>query len=156
VKRLVIVVLIASALLAALLLPSNSRRVPEVTLPAEDRIRLDSLDATGVVREFFASGDNATELYLWPAAAERQSESNYVQNNERAGGVEDLTINGGELAPDRAGAEEGYGDLRLFTVEYRSLRESANGEPPGERFFFVYVGRYRGGPWRIESIGTGP
>lgn len=43
-----------------------------------------------------------------------------------------------------------------FTVAYRSRWRSTTGERPGPRFWFVYLGRDEGEPWRVLGQGTGP
>lgn len=49
-----------------------------------------------------------------------------------------------------------YDEEMQFVVTYRSPWRDSVGNPPGERLWFVYVGRDPGEPWRILSIGTGP
>ena len=124
-------------------------------LSAPGRARLDSLDATGVVRAYFESGSQATELYLPPP--EEREQSKYMRDNERGGGVRNLLIEGGEVvAPTIAGAER-YTDQRQFTVAYTSRRANVTGEPAGKRFYFVYVGRSPdNGSWKVIGVGTGP
>lgn len=49
-----------------------------------------------------------------------------------------------------------YDEEVQFRVSYRSMWRSEIGEPPGERYWFVYFGRDEGEPWRLLGQGTGP
>lgn len=54
------------------------------------------------------------------------------------------------------GFRDQYDDERLYVVTYESHWRSGVGDPPGERMWFVWVGRDSGEPWHILSEGTGP
>ena len=43
-----------------------------------------------------------------------------------------------------------------FRVAYQSMWRSEVGEPPGRRYWFVYLGRDEGEPWQLLGQGTGP
>lgn len=139
-------------LLAGLLLSGcHVRR----SLSNEERTRLDSLDAAAVVQAYFGSRDSATAWYLTSdRQQEAESGANVVPNRERESGVDDLVINAGYWASSDPDPEA----VRNFTVEYVSRNRSSNGEPPGKRFYFVRVVREpaKTGPWRVDSVGTGP
>lgn len=64
----------------------------------------------------------------------------------------DLVIEG----PNDIAAWNTYGEEVQFTVDYRSRWRSTTGERPGRRFWFVYLGRDEGEPWRVLGQGTGP
>jgi len=127
-------------------------------LDSEERSRLDSLDAAGVVRAYFESGDPAVEVYLsTPHEVSQREASNYVPDSERAGGIDNLVISGGGPGDREIVGAEGYGDIRLFIVEYDSRKRSNIGEPPGGRFFFVYTGTEpTSGRVKVLGVGTGP
>lgn len=123
---------------------------------AEMRARLDSMDATEVVRAYFESGDEGIEVYLSrPGEAERRAEPNVSSNRERSGGVDDLRVEGGEDVGDRID-DPRYPEQRQFVVSYVSRRRSPTGERPGPRMFFVYAGRDAQGRWKVLEYGTGP
>ncbi len=126
-------------------------------LTAAQRSRLDSLDATGVVRAYFESGDQATEVYLSPPGErESRAQPNVVLDREREGGISDLVITGGRDAGTRSIDDERYSEQRQFMVDYISRRRNNIGEPAGPRSFFVYVGRGDDGKWKVLSVGAGP
>jgi hypothetical protein len=64
----------------------------------------------------------------------------------------DLDIEG----PNDITARNTYDEEVQFTVAYRSRWHNTIGEPPGPRFWFVYLGRDEGGPWYVLGQGTGP
>lgn len=127
-------------------------------LSSVEMSRLDSMDATAVVRAYFESGDPAVELYLsTPRERSLRAAPNYVPERERAAGVDNLNITGGGPAGREIEGAGGYGDVRQFVVEYDSRRASSIGEPPGRRSFFVYTGTDpETGNVRVLSVGTGP
>lgn len=49
-----------------------------------------------------------------------------------------------------------HAEERQFVVTYHSKWRSSVGDAPGERMWFVYVGRDDDGLWRVLSEGTGP
>lgn len=49
-----------------------------------------------------------------------------------------------------------YTEEVQFTVTYRSIWRNEIGEPPGQRHWFVYLGRDDEGGWRVLGQGTGP
>lgn len=123
---------------------------------AEMRARLDSMDATEVVRAYFESGDEGIEVYLSrPGEAERRAEPNVAPDHERNGGVGDLRVEGGQDPGDRID-DPRYLEQRQFVVSYVSRRRSSTGEEPGPRMFFVYAGRDAQGRWKVLDLGTGP
>ena len=126
-------------------------------LSADDRSRLDSLDATGVVRAYFESGDQATEFHLsGPEERQWREQPDALLSREREGGISDLVIEGGREVEILGIDREQFPEQRQFTVSYTSPRANDIGEPAGPRFFFVYVGQGDDGAWRVLSIGTGP
>jgi hypothetical protein len=127
-------------------------------LSADEMARLDSLDATGVVRAYFEAGASAANAYLsTPEERERRAQDNFVPDGERAGDIMDLSIEGGDSVGAPLEGYERYSDQRQFRVSYSSRRRSSIGEPPGPRGFFVYAGRSPdGGTWKVLSVGTGP
>jgi len=64
----------------------------------------------------------------------------------------DLVVEG----PNDIAAWNTYDEEVQFTVAYRSRWRSTIGEPPGPRFWFVYLGRDEGEPWHVLGQGTGP
>lgn len=58
--------------------------------------------------------------------------------------------------PNDIAAWNEYDEEVQFTVAYRSRWRSTTGERPGRRFWFVYLGRDEGEPWRVLGQGTGP
>lgn len=129
-----------------------------VGLSAAERAHLDGLDAAGIVRAYFSSGDSETELYLSAPAQRRLRQApKYVGNSERVAGVQNLVVEGGKPAHGSIVGAEDWVDLRQFVVKYTSRRTNSIGEPPGRRFLFVYAGRSpETGLWKIVSVGTGP
>lgn len=126
------------------------------TPSGEMRTRLDSMDATQVVRAYFESGDETIEVYLSrPGEAQRRAEPNVVPDRERRGGVDDLRVEGGEDAGARID-DPRYPEQRRFVVSYVSRRRSSIGEEPGPRSYFVYAGRDAQGRWKVLDWGTGP
>lgn len=115
-------------------LGSGCASTPQLT--AGDKAYLDSLDATSVVRTYFSSGRPEVELYLSrPEERQYRQAPNYVPDNERAGGVSNLTIKGGTSVEEGLPGVHGWEDVRQFTVEYVSSRTNSIGQPPGRRFF---------------------
>jgi hypothetical protein len=147
-----------AAFIAGLVLVSGIAGCSSRELDSEARSRLDSLDATSVVRTYFESGDPAVELYLsTPHEVSVRKASNYVSERERIAGIDNLAISGGGPGGrDIVGAED-YGDVRQFFVEYDSRKRSSIGEPPGDRAFFVYTGTDpESGRVKVIGVGTGP
>lgn len=64
----------------------------------------------------------------------------------------DLVIEG----PNDIAAWNTYAEEAQFVVSYDSRWRSVIGEPPGPRFWFVYLGRNESGPWKVLGQGTGP
>jgi hypothetical protein len=122
------------------------------------KAQLDGLDAEGVVRAYFSSGDPQVELYLTtPVQRSERAQSNYVADHERKGGVDDLAIHGGDPVDGQTPGAEDYRDQRQFTVEYTAHHAASTGAPPGPRMYFVHVGREPGsGLWKVLGFGTGP
>lgn len=147
---------VAIAVLAVALLAVSGCARRELT-PA-DISHLDSLDATGVVQAYFSSGDPQVELHLSsPAERRTRSTANYVAEDERVGGVEDLRVSGGEAADREVPDSAGFTDVRRFIVEYVSKRASSTGGPPGRRHLFVYTGKEaQSDRVRVLGVGTGP
>ncbi len=99
------------------------------------------------------------EYYLSaPPEQQRLRAPHTVLNREREGGIDDLVISGGTKSPGLQSYDRTEWPEQLqFEVTYTSLKTNNIGEPPGERHFFVYVGRQRSdSPWKVLSVGTGP
>lgn len=118
---------------------------------------LGSDDPAEVVTAYFDAqrwGYNGlAESALDPAERELRRAPNYV----RAIVPDELFASG--LAVEGPAAIELHGEFDeevQFVVTYRSMWRSTVGDPPGERFWFVYVGRNEGEPWHVLSQGTGP
>jgi hypothetical protein len=119
-------------------------------LSADEKHKLDSLDATETVRAYFSSGDERIELYLSTSKERKQRKSpNFMPENERIGGVDDLTVKTGEQG-------QGQKD-RVFSVGYISHHKSLIGESPGPRMYFAHVMQEPATKlWKIDSVGCGP
>jgi hypothetical protein len=146
VGKMVIKLLLVTALLIVLILAGCNQR----QLSPEEKHKLDSLDATETVRTYFSSGDERIELYLSTGKEREQRKSpNYMPENERVGGVDDLVVKTGEQEP-------GQKD-RSFSVSYVSHNESIIKEPPGPRMYFVHVIQEPTTKlWKINSVACGP
>jgi len=130
---------------------------PAQELPAAERERLDNSTAAGVVNTYFSSGDYDVEYYL-SAPYQREEIGAGVREHEREGGVDHLVVDGPFPAiPLGTYSTSEWPEQVQFTVSYISRWTSSIGEPPGKRFWFVYVGRQsQDRPWKVLSIGTGP
>lgn len=93
------------------------------------------------------------EQALDPAARAERYESNYVRPL-----VSDVWLASALEVSEAASVPlyDEHAEERQVVVTYRSRWRDGVGDPPGERMWFVYVGRDEGGPWRILSEGTGP
>ena len=119
--------------------------------------RLASDDATEVVTAYFDAQRWGYRGIAKSALSDDEREIREAPNYVRA------------IVPDELFARdlviEGPSDITLhgqyaeevqFTVTYRSMWRSVIGDPPGERLWFVYLGRDEGDTWRVIGQGTGP
>ena len=119
--------------------PSNSA----ISLSSEEEKRLDRLDAAGVAKTYFDSGDSAVEYYLsGPWLREVTSQPNFVPEHEREGGIDDLVVEGPFFGvPSQVYNVAEWHEQVHFRVTYTSRTTDSIGQPPGKRLWFVTVGR---------------
>jgi len=122
--------------------------------PVEEK-RLHDLDASGVVHEYFESGDSAVEYYL---SGPWLRDPKPVPEHEREGGIDDLVVEGPfSGVPSQVYDVDEWPEQVHFRVTYTSRKTDSIGQPPGKRLWFVTVGRQAAdSPWKILEIGSGP
>jgi hypothetical protein len=132
-----------------------------IPLSAEKRKELDSLDAAGVLRAFYATSDPWVQYYLYGPRDRDSMMSNYyadwVPHPEKTAhlkisGPSQGSVDPGVYSPTDWPIQED------FTVEYDLLSAPPDWpEEPGPQQLFATVGRQSPtSPWRILEIGTGP
>lgn len=115
---------------------------------------LAALDATGVARAYFASGDQEVEYWLSARFVQADPETDPWKTSdlERMWGIEDLTIIAAR--PVRLEGEAArWQDKTEFDVSYSSRTFSKTGEPPGLRLYSIVVGRQSDhGEWKVLRV----
>jgi hypothetical protein len=130
-----------------------------ISLSSEEEKRLDKLNAAGVAKAYFLSGDSAVEYYLsgsW--LREVTSQPNFVPEHEREGGIDDLVVEGPfSGVPSQVYNVDEWPEQVHFRATYTSRKTDSIGQPPGKRLWFVTVGRQAtDSPWKILEMGSGP